>query len=75
MRSPILPILAATLFAVSTAQLSAAAEHHRSQKTNHVSAPASEHFRNARAYARPSAPVDSDWSRYENGAASGSAGR
>jgi hypothetical protein len=52
MKKTILTVLAATLMVASTAQIGAAAEHHRARKM--VRAPVSDQFRNANnAVARP----------------------
>ncbi len=74
MRKTILTILGAALLATSTAQIAAAAQHHRSHKMYRAPAPVSEDFRNSNAYAWPSAPAESDWSRYSGGAISAPAG-
>ncbi len=52
MKKTILTVLEATLMVASTAQIAAAAEHHRARKT--VRAPVSDQFRNANnAVAQP----------------------
>jgi Ni/Co efflux regulator RcnB len=73
MRKTILTILASAVFAVSTAQIASAAEHHRGHKADRAPAAASEQFRNSNAYASPAA--EPDWSRYESGGLSAPAGR
>ena len=70
MRKTILTILGTALLAASAVQIATAAEHHR--KANRAPAPASEAFRDANAYASPSAQPG--WSRYQNGAISAPAG-
>jgi hypothetical protein len=70
MRKTILTVLGATLIAVSTVQIAAAAERHQTRKT--VRAPISEQFRNSNAYVAPEA-VQPSWSQY-NGAMSAPAG-
>jgi hypothetical protein len=75
MRKTILTIAGATLLAASTVQIAAAAEHQKSRKIYRERAPVSETFRNSNAYYGWSAPAESDWSRYQNGAMSAPAGR
>jgi hypothetical protein len=79
MRKTILTILGASLLAVSTVQIAAAAEHHKSHKLYRAPAPVSEEIRNSNAYYAPSYPGTqpdwSDYSRYQNGAESAPAGR
>jgi hypothetical protein len=76
MRKITLTILGSALLAVSTIQMAAAAEHHKNWKTDHMTARASEQFRDANAYyARPSARAESDAWRYEDVEAGPPAGR
>jgi hypothetical protein len=75
MRKTILTILGSALLVASTVQIAAAAEHHKARKVFRDPAPVSETFRNSNAYYGWSAPAQSDWSRYENGAMSAPAGR
>ena len=76
MRKTILTIFGAALLAASTAQIAAAAEHHKARKADRAPAPVSEPFRNSNAsYGWPSPSVEPGWSRYENGAMSAPAGR
>jgi hypothetical protein len=74
MRKTILTIVGAALLAASTVQIAAAAEHHKVRKLYREPAPASDTFRNSNAYYGWSAPAESDWSRYQNGALSAPAG-
>jgi hypothetical protein len=75
MRKTILTILASALFAATTVQIAAAAEHHRGHKTDRAPTAASEQIRNSNAYAWPSPAAEPGWSRYEDGALSAPAGR
>jgi hypothetical protein len=63
MRKTILTILGASLIVVSTVQIAAATEHHRTHR-----APVSEHLRNSNAYVAPAnvAPQP-DLSHYSGG--------
>jgi hypothetical protein len=72
MRKTVLRIFGSALLALSTIQIVAAAEHHRTQKADRAPASASERYRNSNAYAFPS--VERDWSRYSGGAISAPAG-
>ena len=74
MRKTILTIFGSALLVASTAQIAAAAEHHRTHKVYREPAPVSETVRDANAYAAPVYAPYSDWSRYENGAESAPAG-
>jgi hypothetical protein len=74
MRKTILTIVGAALLVASTVQIAAAAQHHKSHKLYRAPAPVSETFRNSNAYYGWSAPAESDWSRYQNGAMSAPAG-
>jgi len=74
MRKTILTILATAVLAASTAQIAAAAEHHKARKVFREPAPISQPVRDSNAY-WPTSPAQSDWSRYENGAVSAPAGR
>jgi hypothetical protein len=65
MRKTILTILGASLIIASTAQIAAAAEHHRAHR-----APVSEQFRNSNAYVAPgnvNIVPQPDYSRYSGG--------
>jgi hypothetical protein len=75
MRKTILTILASALFAATTVQIAAAAEHHRGHKADRAPAVASEQIRNSNANAWPSPAAEPGWSRYEDGALSAPAGR
>jgi hypothetical protein len=75
MQKTILTIVAAAVLAASTAQIAAAADHHKARKIYRTQAPVSEPVRNSNDYYAPYPPSASDWSRYENGAASAPAGR
>jgi len=72
MRKTILTILGTALLAASTLQFATAAERHSGRKANRAAAPVSAAFRDANAYASPSAQPG--WSRYQNGAISAPAG-
>jgi len=73
MRKTILTILASALLAATTAQIAAAAEHHRGHKADRAPA-VSEQIRNSNAYALPSPAAEPGWTRYQNGALSAPAG-
>jgi hypothetical protein len=73
MRKIILTIIGSALFAASTVQIAAAAEHHRGRKADRAQAPASEQVRNANATYAPS--IEPDWSYYQNRGYSAPAGR
>jgi hypothetical protein len=76
MRKTILTILGSALLAVSTVQMAAAAEHQKNWTADHMTAPASEQFRDTNAYyAWPSARAESDAWRYEDVQAGPPAGR
>jgi hypothetical protein len=50
MRKTILTIFGAALLAASTAQIAAAAEHHKARKADRAPAPVSEPIRNSNAF-------------------------
>jgi hypothetical protein len=75
MQKTILTMLAAAVLATSTAQIAAAAEHHKARKIYRAQAPVSEPVRNSNDYYAPSSPwAESGWSRYEGGGISAPAG-
>jgi hypothetical protein len=65
MRKIILTLIGSALFAVSTVQIAAAAQHHRGAKADRAAL--SEQSRNAHAYVGPAPLVQPDWSRYDGG--------
>lgn len=73
MRKIILALIGSALFAASTAQIAAAAEHHRGTKAHRATV--NEQARNANAYVWTAPSAQPDWSRYEGGAVSAPAGR
>jgi hypothetical protein len=78
MRKTILTILGSALLVASTAQIAAAAQHHKARKLYREPAPVSDTFRSSNAYNSnaywPAPYAAPDWSRYENGAESAPAG-
>jgi hypothetical protein len=73
MRKMILIIIGSALLLASTAQIAAAAEHHKARKLYRTQVPVTETIRDSNAYyGWPSAQPD--WSRYEYGAGSAPAG-
>jgi hypothetical protein len=71
MRKMILTIIGSALLVASTAQIAAAAEHHKARKVYRTQAPVTETIRDSNAYYGAAQP---DWSRYEYGAGSAPAG-
>jgi hypothetical protein len=75
MRKTILTIMGSALLVASTAQIAAAAEHHKARKVYREPAPVSEPIRDSNAYYAPSSAwAQPGWSRYEYGAGSAPAG-
>jgi hypothetical protein len=72
MRKIILTLIGSALFAASTVQIAAAAQHHRVPKADREAL--SEQSRNANAYAWPAPWEQPGWSRYQGGAISAPAG-
>jgi hypothetical protein len=76
MRKTILTTLGSILLVASMTQMAAAVEYQGKHKAARAPTPAVQQFRNANAFALPSATAaQEDWPRYSNGAASAPAGR